>query len=171
MQTLHPSLIILIAREPGHAPLVIEARPRHVAPIAVHVVEQAFFGIIRPEAIADIEHADIVIEQILTRPHDPEPAIDPVAAEILVLLHRRIFVPLREARRAREDVSPRLVPLVQLEGLGVVFADVQLQVLAHACGRVVEDAVEGLREDSVDVEEHDPVEVVPAGDPQLCHYF
>ena len=78
---------------------------------------------------------------------------------------------LFEGRGACKDVSFRLFALVELEGVGDVAFDVELEITTDASGRVVEDAVDVVGDDGVDVEEHDAVELGPGGYAEFCHDF
>lgn len=47
----------------------------------------------------------------------------------------------------------------------------ELEIPPHSCGRVIEDAIKGCGNDSVDVEEHDAVELGPGGYAEFSHDF
>lgn len=94
MQTLHARLIIAVAREAGDAPFVVEAGPRHVAAVAVDVVEEAFFGVVGAEAAFDVEDAIVVFEEFFCWSYDPEATVDPMAAQILIVFGWGVSVAL-----------------------------------------------------------------------------
>ena len=85
MQTLDAGFIIAQRREPRDAPFVIQTGPGHITPVAVDVVQEAFFRVPGAETVFDVQDAGVVFEEIHGRSHDPKTTVDPMPAEILIV--------------------------------------------------------------------------------------
>lgn len=78
---------------------------------------------------------------------------------------------LAKGRSTGEDVITGLITLIKFVGICDVAFDMELEVLAYASSRVVEDVIEAVGKDGVDIKEHDTVELGPGCYAKFCHHF